>query len=57
MKDILNELDSAFQLIASIPVSHNNVEIMATAKSKLRTVYAEIQKMSEEVGTNGDSNG
>lgn len=45
--DILKELDETFQLIASIPVSHGNVEVMATAKNKLRAVYAELTKKKE----------
>lgn len=45
MNDIKQHLDDAFKLISSIPVSQDNVEIMAAAKAKLRTAYAELSKL------------
>ena len=44
MNGIKQHLDNAFKLISSIPVSQDNVEIMATAKAHLRAVYAELNK-------------
>ena len=44
MENVLKELDSAFRIISTIPVSGDNVEIMAAAKAKLRAVYAELSK-------------
>lgn len=51
MEDIKKKIDEAFRLISSIYVSQNDVEVMATAKVKLRQVYAAIEKM--EARTDG----
>lgn len=45
MNDILENLESAFQLISKIPVAGDYVDAMAMARAKLRTVHNEIQKM------------
>lgn len=47
MNEILKELDSAFKMISSIPVSGDSVEIMASAKNSLRKIYANIKKIDE----------
>ncbi len=52
MNDILKDLDAAFRLISAIPVSGDAVDMMATARNKLRAVYAELQKKVE-----GEKNG
>ena len=44
MNEVKKQIDEAFKLISCIPVSGENVEIMAAAKAKLRTVYAELSK-------------
>ena len=47
MEKLLKELDIAFSLISSVPVSGENVDVMAAARNKLRGVYAELKKLSE----------
>lgn len=48
MKGILKDLDSVFQLISSIPVSRDSVDVMYAAKTKLRKVYAELEKLDTQ---------
>lgn len=48
MKEILKELDGAFQMISIIPVSGEAVDAMAVARNKLRQVHAELKKMDED---------
>lgn len=48
MTEIMKDLDQAFNIISSIPVSGNAVDAMAVARNKLRHVYAEIEKMETE---------
>lgn len=50
MDKILAELDVIFKMISTIPVSGDSVEIMATAKNKLRQVYAEVKQKAGEEG-------
>lgn len=52
MINTMKELDEAFKMLETIPVSHGSVEVMATAKNKLRRVYADLKKMTKE----GDNN-
>ena len=54
MKDILKELDQAFRLISFIPVSGDNVEIMADAKARMRKIAAQLKSVEVK---DGDSNG
>lgn len=51
MEKLLKELDTAFGLISSIPVSGEAVDTMAVARQKLRGVYAELKKLSAEKET------
>lgn len=59
MKELTNQLDEAFKLISCIPVSGENVEIMAAAKAKLRAAYAyaELNKQEELSKQEGTQNG
>lgn len=43
MDEILSELDEIFRLISGIPVTHDSVDTMAVARSKLRHVYSELK--------------
>lgn len=58
MKEVLNELDSVFKMISRIPVTGDNVDLMAASREKLRRIYAMINKMDEsktdEVESAGD---
>ena len=47
MTEVKKQLEEAFKLISCIPVSGENVEIMASAKAKLRSAYAELNKQEE----------
>lgn len=51
MENLLKELDIAFSLISSIPVSGEAVDVMAAARNKLRGVYAELKKLGAEAET------
>lgn len=48
MKDLMKELDSAFRMLSSIPVSGEAVDLMAGARNKLRNIYSELKKMDSE---------
>ena len=47
MKELLEDLDVAFQMISSIAVSGDAVDVMAVARSKIRKVVAELGKKTE----------
>lgn len=53
MNDILKELDSVFRMISVIPVTGDAVDMMAAARSKLRRVCADLQKMDDEAQADG----
>lgn len=48
MNEILKELESVYQTISSIPVTHDSVDAMAVARSKLRKVYAQLKEVNVE---------
>lgn len=48
MDEILKELESVYQTISSIPVTHDSVDAMAVARSKLRKIYARLKETSAE---------
>ncbi len=39
MNDLQKALDQAFRVLSAIPVSGDNVELMAMARESLRTAY------------------
>ena len=45
MNDILQELETAYQAISSIPVSGNAVDAMALARVKLRNVHEKLKEI------------
>ena len=51
--ELLNELAVVYRMISNIPVSGDAVDMMATARAKLRKVYAELEK--EEKANEPDS--
>lgn len=57
VENILKELDMAFGLISSIPVSGEAVDTMAVARQKLRGVYAELKKLSENAKKEAETDG
>lgn len=46
MEEILKELEVVFQTISSIPVTHDSVDMMAVARSKLRKAYMQLKEVS-----------
>lgn len=44
--ELQKEIDGAYQILASIPVSGDFVEVMAAARQKLRSAYS-LAKHSE----------
>lgn len=48
MDEILKEIDDAFKLISTIPVTHDNVEIMAMAKHHLRNASSGLQILKDK---------
>lgn len=57
MDKILNELNSVYTVISSIPVSGDQVDAIAYARTKLRQIHAELKKNneSERGSQNGDT--
>lgn len=53
MDEIIKELNEAYQIISSIPVTGDSVDALAVARAKMRKVYAELKNMSEEVTDHG----
>ena len=48
MDEILKEIESVYQTISSIPVTHDSVDAMAVARSKLRKIYALLKDANIE---------
>lgn len=48
MDEILKELETVYQTISSIPVTHDSVDAMAVARSKLRKIYAQTKEVNVE---------
>lgn len=48
MDEILKELETVYQTISSIPVTHDSVDAMAVARSKLRKIYAQMKEVNAE---------
>lgn len=49
MDEILKELEAVFQTISSIPVTHESIDKMAVARSKLRKVYTQLGEVGAEL--------
>lgn len=56
MNDIMNDIDAAFRMISTIPVSGDAVDAVAAARSKLRSAYAKLKEVSEKVEEPDDGN-
>ena len=48
MTKTMQELDAAFRLLSTIYVRGDDVESMAVAKSKIKAVFLELEKMNSE---------
>lgn len=55
MEDAMKELEHAWELLRTIPVTDTAVDAMAAARIHLQRVYTELKRLkSEEVNTNGN---
>ena len=54
MDELVKDLEFAYRMISSIPVSGDAVDMMASARAKLRKAVVEL-KVNEQ--KEGDSNG
>lgn len=57
MKELMKELDSVFKMISKIPVSGDNVDLMAASRERLRYVYASLKRLDEEKSCETESTG
>ncbi len=48
MDELLKELEVAYRMLSNIPVSGDAVDMMATARAKLRKVYAGMKENQAE---------
>lgn len=48
MDEILKELDVVYQTISSVPVTHDSIDMMASARSRLRKVYSLLKEVKIE---------
>lgn len=48
MRDIMKDVDSAFQMISSIPVAGDAVDAMAVARAKLKDAYRKLEALVVE---------
>ncbi len=46
--EIKHHLDEALKFFGSIPVTHNNVDLMAMGRQELRAIYACLDKAEKE---------
>ena len=55
MNEIMKNLQEAYDMLSTIPVQGQNVDVMYSARVKLRVAYklAEEKNKSEEVSENG----
>lgn len=51
MDELLKELNSAYRMISSIPVTGDAIDLIAGARLKLRHVQSALKKMDEEQKT------
>lgn len=53
LNDTMKRLDKAYNLVSRIPVTGDNVDIMALARMELRCVYADLAAMSKQEANDG----
>lgn len=54
MDELLKEIDGAFRLMSSVPVTGDAIDTIAAARAKLRHVFNELQRMDEEQSKDGE---
>lgn len=47
MKNVLNELEAAFNIVSTISVKGDDVDAMAVVRNKLKKAYKELQAKSK----------
>lgn len=52
MKDIMNDINGAFQMISSIPVAGDAVDTMAVARAKLKEAYRKLEVLDNNADNN-----
>ena len=57
MKEIKQHLEEAFQLISSIPVKGDAVDVMAVVRADLKTAYHLLNELAAETAKEGTENG
>lgn len=53
MDEILKDLDTVYKAISSISVAGDAVDTMAVARARLRKVYAELKRITDEEEKDG----
>lgn len=52
MHEIMEEIDTVYKMISTVPVTGDHIDTMAAARSKLRKIYAGLTKIELEMATN-----
>lgn len=47
MKELAEQLDCAYRLMSSVPVTGDAIDMIAEARARMRSVYNELKKMEE----------
>jgi hypothetical protein len=47
MKELMEELDAAYRMMSSVPVTGDAIDLIAAARAKLRHVCSELEKMEK----------
>lgn len=45
MHELMEEIDTVYKMISTVPVTGDNIDTMAAARSKLRKIYAGLTKI------------
>ena len=48
MDELIKELDSAYRMISSVPVTGDAIDLIAGARASLRKVFDALSEMKEE---------
>lgn len=52
MHELMEELDTVYKMISTVPVTGDHIDTLAAARSKLRKIYAGLTKIEIEMATN-----
>lgn len=48
MEELIKELDSAYRMISSVPVTGDAIDLIAGARASLRKVFDALKEMDEQ---------